>query len=80
MMKHEHRFTELVERYNHFIEPLENWATADIVALIEVLDCELQQRVPDLAPQEYTQHVQDYQDWTEKHFGLAGSHDPTEAA
>lgn len=41
---HQETFYEILDKYNAAIEPLENWLAEDIVALIGVLDCELQQR------------------------------------
>lgn len=38
------QFYELVERYNRFIEPLENWSTDDLISLQMVLYAELQER------------------------------------
>lgn len=85
-MKHEDKFGELVERYNRFIEPLENWATQDIVELIEVLDCELQQREPSSLASAYgvsqrpSEHIgvgelssaeiAEYQTWCDKYFPI----------
>lgn len=34
----------LIDRYNGLIEPIESWQTADISALIRLLDAELQRR------------------------------------
>lgn len=39
-------FDALMDKYNSGIEPLENWTTADIVALIDAADTELQNRAP----------------------------------
>jgi hypothetical protein len=71
-VKHEDKFAELVERYNRFIEPLENWVTEDIVALIEVLDCELQQRVPSqIGVGELTSaEIAEYNEWSRKYFPI----------
>lgn len=71
-MKHEDKFWELVERYNRFIEPLENWATQDIVELIEVLDCELQQRTPEhIGVGELSSaEIAEYQTWCDKYFPI----------
>ncbi len=38
------QFYALMDRYNSGVEPLESWETADIVALIRILDAVLQQR------------------------------------
>lgn len=71
-MTHEDKFDELVQRYNRFIEPLENWATQDIVELIEVLDCELQQRTPEhIGVGELSSaEIDEYQSWRDKHFPI----------
>ena len=37
-------FDAILSKYNSAIEPLESWLSMDIVALINVLDAELQQR------------------------------------
>jgi hypothetical protein len=39
-------FYDLIDKYNQGIEPLENWTTVDLVALIDAVDAELQRRAP----------------------------------
>lgn len=39
-------FYDLIDKYNTGTEPLENWITADLVALIDAVDAELQNRTP----------------------------------
>lgn len=40
-------FDGIIDRYNAGVEPLENWATADIVEAVRLLDAELQRRYDD---------------------------------
>lgn len=40
------KFDELLDKYNAGVEPLSNWITTDIVALIDAADAELQNRAP----------------------------------
>lgn len=42
--EHQHVFDRVLEHYNEGIEPLENWDTADLVALGHAIDAELQAR------------------------------------
>lgn len=42
--EHQHVFDRVLEQYNEGIEPLENWDTADLVALGHAIDAELQAR------------------------------------
>jgi hypothetical protein len=44
--KHVEDFYSLLDKYNNGIEPLSNWTTADLVALIDAADTELQNRAP----------------------------------
>lgn len=39
-------FYSLMDKYNSGVEPLQNWTTVDIVALIDASDAELQNRAP----------------------------------
>lgn len=39
-------FYSLMDKYNSGVEPLQNWTTVDIVALIDAADAELQNRAP----------------------------------
>lgn len=39
-------FDELMRMYNNQVEPLCNWTTSDLVALIDAVDSELQNRSP----------------------------------
>jgi hypothetical protein len=45
-MTNQHDFYSLLDKYNNGIEPLSNWTTADLVALIDAADSELQNRAP----------------------------------
>lgn len=42
----QNKFYDLLDRYNNGTEPLANWTTADLVALIDAADAELQNRAP----------------------------------
>lgn len=50
-------FYAIMDDYNSGVEPLENWATGDIVRLINVLDAELQRRADE---ESAAQHQSDY--------------------
>jgi hypothetical protein len=39
-------FDDIIDLYNQGLEPLENWATADLVRLQLAVDVELQSRAP----------------------------------
>jgi len=43
---HNGKAAEIFDKYNAGIEPLDNWATEDLVELVELLDQELQSRAP----------------------------------
>jgi len=59
-MTNQHDFYSLLDKYNNGVEPLSNWTTADLVALIDAADTELQNRAPpdsDVYP--HTQEISD---------------------
>jgi hypothetical protein len=49
---HQQEFDELLDQYSQGDEPLENWATRDVVKLAHIADSELQARQPDAPPVE----------------------------
>jgi hypothetical protein len=45
-MSNQDVFYALLDKYNNALEPLSNWTTADLVALVDAADMELQNRAP----------------------------------
>jgi hypothetical protein len=39
-------FYDLLDKYNNGVEPLSNWITVDLIALLDAIDAELQNRAP----------------------------------
>lgn len=46
---------DLLDKYNHGVEPLSGWITADLIKLMDAIDEELQNRAP--PDSEYETHV-----------------------
>jgi hypothetical protein len=57
----------LIDRYNGMIEPIESWATADVSALIRLLDAELQRRYDDV--QHFIKGLDTLEEFDDEDFG-----------